>query len=417
MGSRVRSLLGGRRHGPPAAPIVDLPRPVLDDLEKADRLTVTRLAAERGPVFDAVMHGEPCTCIVGLSRSRRFLKEHAAGVRAYTLELRPMVPKGFLRSMTGDDHLHYRRAVVRAARRLDEAVDHAVVHHITHDAIGGLAAFGADATPAALLDAAGTIATTSLVALFFGGQPGEPAFERLVDGFHRLGPHGLVWSPGDAQRAAYGDLCADLRARLATPGAIPVDCVLGAIADDDPASIDDTMLGGLVYMVEMGRFDLQVFVRWILRYAAANTDALDLVATDPAAADSFVLEVLRSDQSERLVRRALHDLEFEGRSIPAGSLVRLCMWEAHHDGSVFPDPYRFDPTRFVGRVPGPDEFSPFGIDHHQCPFGGLSIRFGCAVVRSLATTFRPVGLHDDRPVRGVYHWEPSRRMRVTLERR
>ncbi len=393
--------------------------PVLDVLEKADRLTITKLAAQHGPVFDAVMHGEPCVCIVGIARGRRLLREHADSLRPYTIALEPLVPKGFLRQMNGEDHLGYRRALLRAARRLDDVVEVAVVESIAVDALRAMSERDDAQLAPALLDTAVDIATASLIALFFGGRPGEAPFDELVGGFRRLGPHGLVWNIGDAQHRAFEDLCSQLRARLADrERPVPQECVLGVLAEDH---IDDTLLGNLIYMVEMGRFDLQVFVRWILRYSAANPEALDVIATGgtvgAAAAEAFVLEVLRNDQSERLMRRALTDIEFEGHRICAGSFVRICMWEVHHEEQVFPDPYRFDPTRFVGTAPGPDDFAPFGIDHHQCPFGGMSIRFGAAVVGALARGMRPRLIHDGPPVRGAYHWEPSRRLSIGLEPR
>ena len=77
-----------------------------------------------------------------------------------------------------------------------------------------------------------------------------------------------------------------------------------------------------------------------------------------AAAEAFTLETLRMDQSERLMRNVGRDIRFEGWLIPAGSLVRVCMWEAHKDPDAFPRPFVFDPSRFLNDVSAGERFSP-----------------------------------------------------------
>ena len=66
---------------------------------------------------------------------------------------------------------------------------------------------------------------------------------------------------------------------------------------------------------------------------------------DPATA--FVMETLRLEQSEFLYRRVVAPIDIDGRTIPAGWILRLCVNEAHRDPAVFPDPDRFDPRRFL----------------------------------------------------------------------
>ena len=43
------------------------------------------------------------------------------------------------------------------------------------------------------------------------------------------------------------------------------------------------------------------------------------------AAEAFVLEVLRSDQAERLMRLVTRDIVFDGYLIPKGARVRVCV--------------------------------------------------------------------------------------------
>lgn len=429
----------------PVAPVIDAATsPTLppgdsesfDDLEPLDRTLIARRSRELGPVFHGRMHGELCVCIVGIALGRRFLSEHGQSLHPLTLDLAPLVPKGFLRQMRGDDHRDYRRQLVRAARALDGLIDDAALEAVCTRGMERLAERPADSEPSPVLDVATDVATAVLIVLFFGAEPGSDRFAQLLEGYRRLGRYGLVWNLGDAQHQAFAELRRLLRhdlggpdgdARVIAPAGdarMHDACVLAQLAHD--GEVDDTMLGNLIYMVEMGRMDLQVFVRWLLRYAAAHPDAIARIADETAmppdptlpvsAAEAFVLEVLRTDQSERLMRRTTRDIVFEGYLIPTGSYVRICMWESHHDGTVFADPERFDPERFVVTSPTREQYSPFGLDHHQCPFAAMSIRLGMAVLRAIARFDASIA-DDGPPVRGAYHWEPSRRLRLDVRRR
>ena len=64
---------------------------------------------------------------------------------------------------------------------------------------------------------------------------------------------------------------------------------------------------------------------------------------DPARVADWVEETLRFDtSSQMLVRVARTDLELHGTTIPEGDRVLLLVGSANRDGSVFPDPDRYD---------------------------------------------------------------------------
>jgi len=146
-------------------------------------------------------------------------------------------------------------------------------------------------------------------------------------------------------------------------------------------------------------------------------------SADPAGAvggksvtEAFVLETLRMDQSERLMRDVRREFVFDGWLVPRGSLVRVCMWEAHKEQQSFPQPFVFDPARFLGDGLAADRFSPFGLDHHHCPLAGPSVEIAMAFLLALARSYVVDGRHFEPAVRGPYHWEPSTRFEVTLKR-
>jgi cytochrome P450 len=116
---------------------------------------------------------------------------------------------------------------------------------------------------------------------------------------------------------------------------------------------------------------------------------------------------LRMNQSERLMRHVEQDISFDGVFIPRGWRVRVCLWEAHKDPTAFADPFVFDADRFLPMGPSPDEYSPFGLDRHQCPFASLSLDLASRFVACLARDFEITPENIGPPVRGGYHWEPA----------
>jgi cytochrome P450 len=343
----------------------------LDDVERGNRKILLELAAAHGPIFKAKSGDKLCVCVVDLTLGRRLLKNHADALRPEILDLRSLFPEGFMRQMEGDCHRRYRDRLNRGLNAVDlgEMSD-----DLAKIASKSLASYSRDQSvhensPHEYASVLGKIANGMLIRVFFGAMPGAATFKRLIDCYHRLGPHGLVWNITEKQSTAFAALRDELRAELDAPEGEFDNGLLGRLAAT--GEIDDTLLGNLIYMVEIGRYDLRLLLRWISKYAAENSDWIDRIraecgvgdtAQTRSSADAFVLETLRMDQSERLLRNVKKDIEFEGFIIPKGAMVRVCMWESHKDGDAFPDPFHFDPGRFVSSKHSVNQFSPFGIE-------------------------------------------------------
>lgn len=416
-GAFGRAAIAGRRL--PPGRLVDV-----GELERAHRTELIDLAARHGPVFKGLMEGRLVVCVVDTALGRRLLKEHASALRPVSIRLESLFAHGFMRRMAPDVHRRYRRALMAALGAIELDAFDPVFEAIAHDALQAHALRGAvarderlAAAPPGWPDVLAAIAADALVALFFGTRPGESLHARLIEGYRRLGPHGVVWNVGARQADAFHAL----RALLADGGGDG-----GGVLDRLRASgdVDDTMLGNLIYMVELGRYDVRGLLRWISRYAADHPAWLARIADESpapgqpsAAARAFVHETLRMDQSERLMRDVLHDVNFDRWLIPAGAMLRVCLWEAHKDAGAFARPFAFDPARFLGDGPAPDGFSPFGLDHHHCPLAGASVRIAAAFLRALARGWEVDGHGAEPAVRGPYHWEPSPRFDVALRPR
>jgi cytochrome P450 len=343
-------------------------------------------------------------------------------------DLEPLVPKGALRRMEGEDHQRYRRALISGihAEELFGQLD-----PFQDMVLSELEEFEASqddvADPALSYSGALTaIATASLVKIFFGASAGTPLYDSLIRGYRKLGPHGLVWNLGRQQEIAFIEIRDAIRRVIDFgdgSGSEPfANSIAGKLAADN--ILDDTLLGNLIYMVEMGRYDQAGLLRWLTKYAATYPEFLKRLASEAAAeadedasfARAFVLETLRTDKSERLTRIAQRDLIFDDYLIPRHTYVRLCLWESHHSKESFERPFDFNPDRFLGSTVGGDRYAPFGLDHHHCPLGEIAIRLAIVFLRTLAANFRVAGLSDGLPIRGAYHWEPAVDFGVRLSR-
>ncbi|OWM69477.1 beta-amyrin 28-monooxygenase-like [Punica granatum] len=79
-------------------------------------------------------------------------------------------------------------------------------------------------------------------------------------------------------------------------------------------------------------------------------------------------EVLRlSPPGPGAFRRVITDFSYSGFTIPKGWKAHWNVYSTHLNPRYFPDPEKFDPSRFEGRGPAPFTFVPFGGGPRMCP--------------------------------------------------
>ncbi|KAL5813750.1 hypothetical protein ACOSQ4_024391 [Xanthoceras sorbifolium] len=66
-------------------------------------------------------------------------------------------------------------------------------------------------------------------------------------------------------------------------------------------------------------------------------------------------------------REAINDFVFSGFSIPKGWKLYWSTHSTHRNPECFPEPEKFDPTRFEGNGPPPYTYVPFGGGPRMCP--------------------------------------------------
>ena len=415
------------------------PRGSLGNGESFDAIesrTFYRDRAQRyGPIFKTSQFGRPVACLVGLGAARELLHGHPAHLAGATLPYNRLIPKGTLRYMTPEDH---RREAV-AFRSAMTGVDLSAGERVVRDSCCRMLAAWATASKPHGVGPLGHLRNWvdhALGVVFFGVEPADPMSAKLVAAQHALAIDRMgEWGWSRRTEAAFEAATALLRAvagdRAGRPDQ-PTDSILSGLLAAAPAALDDpTRARNLFLAYRISTADVAGLLDWVL---AQLTDAPEWIravraqsgtAGGPTGsqptdlASRVVLETLRLEQSEYLYRRVTRPIELAGATIPAGWLVRICVQESHRDPAIYPNPDRFDPDRFLGRVFGRSEYSPFGADNHGCLGAMVALFLGRIFVEELCHGYDWQLAQDGPPERGTrhrHHWRPSSQRRFVLSR-
>ncbi|GIH96987.1 cytochrome P450 [Planobispora siamensis] len=213
----------------------------------------------------------------------------------------------------------------------------------------------------------------------------------MVDGFATVGPrHWRARAARGRREEWLGRLVRQVREGAVTA---PEGSALAAVAHHRDA--DGELLDPRVAAVEL----LNVIrpttaVAWFVAFSAHALHRWPqhraaLRGGDVSFAEAFTHEVRRFYPFAPFVGgRAVKDLTWKGEHIPAGSLVLLDIYGQNHDPQLWPDPYTFDPRRFVGREIGPYDLIPQGggdtAGGHRCPGEAITVALLRALVVRLA---------------------------------
>ncbi|WCJ17622.1 cytochrome P450 family 707 subfamily A polypeptide 1 [Euphorbia peplus] len=189
--------------------------------------------------------------------------------------------------------------------------------------------------------------------------------------------------------------------------------LLGSFMGDKEGLTDEQIADNIIGVIFAARDTTASVLTWILKYLGENPSVLQAVTEEQE-------EIMRSKENlgddekvlnwgdtkkmpitSRVIqetlrvasilsftfREAVEDVEYEGYLIPKGWKVLPLFRNIHHSPEIFPDPEKFDPSRFEV-APKPNTFMPFGNGTHACPGNELAKLEMLVMLHHLTTKYR-----------------------------
>ncbi|KAH7568259.1 hypothetical protein JRO89_XS07G0267300 [Xanthoceras sorbifolium] len=114
-------------------------------------------------------------------------------------------------------------------------------------------------------------------------------------------------------------------------------------------------------------------------------------------------------------REAIQDFTYAGYTIPKGWKACWNVYTTHNNPKYFPEPEKFDPSRFEGNGPPPFTFVPFGGGPRMCP-GKEYARLQILVfMHNIITKFKWKKLIPDEEIKFIGSPFPAKGLPVSLE--
>ena len=153
---------------------------------------------------------------------------------------------------------------------------------------------------------------------------------------------------------------------------------------------------------------------------AAGADQDGAAAGDAEYLDAVIKEVLRLHPVVPMVMRELQEpATVGGREYPRGVTISPSIVLAHRSDDSYPSPQDFDPQRFLGDVPTPTTWLPFGGGARRCIGASFAMMEGQVILQQVLQRYRlvPVGRGREWPRSRNVTLYPWRRARVELQAR
>nr|GMC52158.1 abscisic acid 8'-hydroxylase 1-like [Ipomoea batatas] len=188
--------------------------------------------------------------------------------------------------------------------------------------------------------------------------------------------------------------------------------LLGSFMGAKESLTDDQIADNIIGVIFAARDTTASVITWIVKYLAENPSVLQAVTEEQEGilrskeesgedkilnwADSKKMPITTRVIQETLrvasilsftFREAVEDVELQGYLIPKGWKVLPLFRNIHHSPENFPEPEKFDPSRFEV-APKPNTFMPFGNGTHACPGNELAKLEILVLVHHLTTKYR-----------------------------
>ncbi len=371
-----------------------------------------------GPIFKASDLYRPAACILGIERGREFLAQHRDALIVPAFPFNRFIPDGFLRFTDSARHQTYRpvfQSAFAPALVRDAASWMAQIFHQEFARMANDSAQSANGIyPPPYIE---RMLLCIFARLFFGIASDSAAFPTFEKMLHIIALR-RAWRVSD--RAVTQTLAEMVELIENTATQFPdTPSFVSELARAHPQQWRDPfLLYNLIYIFQIGRSDMAGLLFWILKMLSEHPVWLERVRDENSASDlptRIVLETLRLEQSEFLLRQTTRDIYFENFWIPKGWFVRICIHESHRAPAIFENPETFNPDRFRARRYTNFEYMPFGAFHKACMGEHLTLTVAKIFCQELARNFEWRVVQDGAHEFNGFHWQPSLRFRMKLK--
>jgi cytochrome P450 len=206
---------------------------------------------------------------------------------------------------------------------------------------------------------------------------------------------------------SYVDELISRRAR--NPGPDLITGLLAAEADGERLTHDETVTM-IANLLVAGHDTAGSQIPCSILVALQHRGDINGIHQDPVRLASAVAETMRLEPGVPLIpRTAIAPIELHGTTIPAGTMVFLCIAAACRDASAWHDPDKFDADRFTR--PDTPRLLNFGAGTHYCLGAALAQLAVQSCIRSVLAEVPPLQLREDPadiPWRRVLGRSPAR---------
>jgi cytochrome P450 len=161
--------------------------------------------------------------------------------------------------------------------------------------------------------------------------------------------------------------------------------LIAARHEDGSPMRDEEMRDELLTLLVAGHETTATSLSWAIERLTRNPDKLERLRAEVLEGreeylTATIQETLRLRPVISIVIRKLTEaVEIGGYELPAGVSVVPCVYLAHRNPEVYPEPQRFLPERFLDNPPGTYTWIPFGGGVRRC-LGASFAQFEMAVV-------------------------------------
>ena len=387
-------------------------------------------AKQYGPVFKMAQFHRGVICVVGLDRGHRILRDYrknlGPSVQPFNLE----VPGGFLRYMADDTHRKYAGLFRGSLSPAIVGESEPTTRLAALDELEDMAKASAQGQFISTEPFQKRLVSRSFLSVLFGVEEGSQSFDRFEEIYPPFSAQPLGSSLGRAALESLEELRRWVNLEAESLRAVPEGPVsssaLGQLVRADEAMPDPTAVDNLLFIHKISSDNVVALLRWLVKILGDHPEWVSRLRSeldsdnDSSLSDRIFMETLRLAQSEYLYREIIEDFEFDGFTMPAKWLLRVCVRESHADPEVFPEADAFDPDRFLNHRFDSSQYSPFGFGPHACNGVHLTMMIARSWIESLCGDFDWSIVRDgpmEKEFRHWSHWRPSRRLAISIARR